>query len=224
MSPKILSVLCCVSVAALASVATADTALKVAPGVVHAGKVVPNDARNSPDAPYTVYNNFSTDPLNLYNWLEGGYYVAGPTNPVLLQSQWMALPFTTKAAPGQRARRADTAIGWISGVKSVRVRIYTDAGGVVGTPLAGQGAATATAIPDLGVCCGVTTVNYPAPGPALAPNTAYWLVADSTAAGSDTLCAWQSTYFYNIGGNVANGGWFTFSALVPAAKITGTVP
>jgi len=196
-----------------------DSALRVAPAVHYTGKVVPNSAENSPNAPTTIFTNLTTDPLNLYNALEGGYYVAGPTNGVISGSQWIGLPFKTKTA-AVTAKSLQAAIGWISGTKQVKLSIYTDAGGVVGTRLGGG---ATTTIPDLGVCCALTVVNVPA-GIALAASTNYWLVAESSAGGPDLLGAWQYTNFYNPGGNVSAGGWFTFSNLVPAAKITGTVP
>jgi hypothetical protein len=222
MSPKILSALCCVSVVAFASTAMSDNVLKVAPAVHWTGKNVANEATNSPDAPVTIFTNLGTDPLNLYNALEGGYYVAGPTNtvPNLGVSQWMALPFKTRAA-AVHATRLQAAIGWIQGVKQVRLSIYTDAGGVVGTSLGGAQTAN---IPDLGVCCALATVNIAAPGIALAANTSYWLVATSTNGAPDFAGAWQSSVNTNIGGNVDNTGWFTFSSLWPAGKITGTQP
>ena len=220
MSPKILSALCCVSVAAFASAAMSDNVLKVAPAVHWTGKVTANEAKNSPDAPVVIFTNLGTDPLNLYNALEGGYYVAGPTNGTIADSQWMAVPFKTKAA-AVHATRLQAAIGWISGTKQVRLNIYTDAGGVVGTLVGGGQTAN---IPDLGVCCALATVNIPAPGIALLANTNYWLVAQSTNGAQDLLSAWQSSVNTNIGGNVGNAGWFTFSSLWPAAKISGTQP
>lgn len=220
MSSKILSALCCVSVAAFASAAMADNVLKVGPAAHYTGKVVPNANQNSPDAPVVIFNNLGTDPLNLYNALEGGYYVAGPTNGTIADSQWIAIPFSTKAA-AVHAKNLQAAIGWVSGVKQVRLAIYTDAGGLVGTQVGGGVTAT---IPDLGVCCAMTTVVVPGAGVALLANTKYWLVAVSTAGAPDLLSAWQSSVLYNTGGNVGNAGWFTFSNLVPAAKITGTNP
>jgi hypothetical protein len=199
----------------------AGTALKAAPPVVHPNYIIANGAKNSPDAPTVIFNNLTTDPLNLYDIINGGYYVAGPTNGVISDSQWMALPFATKAA-AVHAKSLQTAIGYISGTKQVRIRIFTDAGGVPGTAVGGG---STTTVADLGICCALTTVNIAGAGAALTANTAYWLVADNTAGAPDFLSAWQATLVNDtIGGNVANGGWFAFSGLIPAAKISGTKP
>ena len=222
MSSKILSALCCVSVAVFASAAMAG-GLKVAPPVVHPNYIVSNDAKNSPDAPVTIFNNLTTDPLALYDAINGGYYVAGPTNGVIATSQWIAVPFSTKAA-AVHAKKLNAALGYISGTSQVRLAIYTDAGGVVGTAVAGGGGVTAT-IPALGVCCALATVTLPGAGAALSANTKYWLVAIHTSGAQDLLSAWQATLLNDtIGGNVDNTGWFSFSGLIPAAKITGTNP
>jgi hypothetical protein len=184
-------------------------------------RVVPNSAINSPDAPTTIFNNFTTDPAALYDAINGGYYVGGPTNPVLGASPWVALPFATKAQ-AVHAKTLSTAIGYDSGGMQVRLRIFTDAGGVPGTAVGGG---TTTTIPPWGVCCATTTVNVAGAGVALLANTKYWLVADNTSGAQDFLGVWQASLVNDtIGGNVANGGWFSFSGLIPAAKISGTVP
>jgi hypothetical protein len=206
---------------AFASVAMAGNGLKSAPPVVHPNYIVANGAKNSPDAPTTIFNNLTTDPLALYDAISGGYYVAGPNNGVIATEQWIALPFKTKAA-AVHAKSLQTAIGYISGTKQVRIRIFTDAGGVPGAALGGG---STTTVPDLGVCCGLAVVNIAGAGVALAANTQFWLVADHTAGALDFLGAWQATLVNDtIGGNVDSAGWFAFSGLIPAAKITGTNP
>jgi len=222
MTSKILSALCCVSISAFGSAAMAG-GLKVAPPVAHPNYIVANDARNSVEAPVVIFNNLTTDPLNLYDAINGGYYVAGPTNGVIATEQWIAVPFSTKAA-AVHAKKLQAALGYISGTMQVRLAIYTDAGGVVGTPVTGGGGVTST-IPALGVCCALATVNLPGAGAALTANTAYWLVALHTNGAQDLLSAWQATLLNDtIGGNVDNTGWFSFSGLIPAAKINGTNP
>jgi hypothetical protein len=220
MSSKILSALCCASVMAFASTALADGVLQKSRPVHWTGKVVPNALQNSPDAPVTIFTNLGSDPANLYDALSGGWYVAGPTNTILGQSQWIALPFSTRNA-AVHARSLRAAIGWIQGVKQVRLSIYTDSAGVPGTRLGGGATPN---IPDLGVCCNLATVNVAAPGIALAANTKYWLVADTTPGAQDFVGAWQFSPNFLFGGNVANGGWFTQTNQVPAAQITGTQP
>src|SRR5262249_38304724 len=148
-----------------------------------------NSAINSPEAPATIFNNLTTDPLALYDIVSGGYYVAGPTAIDTGQSQWIAVPFKTKAA-AVHAKSLNAALGYISGTAQVRLSVFTDAGGVPGTRLGGG---TTTTIPALGVCCALATANVAGAGIALLANTNYWFVADSTSGAPDFESAWQAT-------------------------------
>src|SRR5262249_11915879 len=136
--------------------------------------------------------------------------------------QWIAIPFTNKVA--DHATTIQAAIGYFSGTKRVLLGIYTDNPGIGPGTLLGQGAATN--IPDAGTCCTLAQVKVGGTtGIALTANTKYWIVAtsDDTRA-PDFDSVWQPTYQSDIGANVANGAWFTFSGLVPAAAVKGTNP
>jgi hypothetical protein len=112
------------------------------------------------------------------------------------------------------------AVGWISGTKLVDVGLYSDNAGVVGTALA---TGHSTHLPTFGSCCQLVTVNIAST--AVTAGTQYWIVANSDDTnGPDLAAVWQSSNDANTGGDVALGGWFTFSNNLPAAAAKGTVP
>lgn len=165
-----------------------------------------------------IFTNLGPTKTNYYNITAGGYYVTGPTNTVGASEQAIALPFTPKG--NSHVTQLQAAIGYISGTSLVNLALYSDASGVVGTLLA-QG--TSTKIPTSGACCQVVSVNIPST--AVTAGTQYWIVASSDDVnGPDLASVWQPTNTANTGGNVALGGWFTFSNLLPAGAAAGTVP
>jgi hypothetical protein len=198
--------------------------LQVAPAR-HSGITVPYAEPNSPNAPTTIATNLYTDPANVYDALSGGYYVAGVSNTVTAE-QWIAIPFVPKA--NSHAKSIKTAIGYISGTQRIKIGIYTDAGGTVGTPVTG-GQGIITTFPVLGVCCTLTTTNLAGAGAALTGGTTYWLVARADDVNApDAATAWQFSNQGRVAGNQPQPppgtGWFTFSAQWPAYSITGTAP
>jgi len=187
---------------------------------------------NGIDAAATIYTNLGPA-TNAYDVTVGAFYVAGPTNTLAvppdppIAEQWLAIPFTPKQ--NSHATTLQAAIGYISGTKRVRLGIYTDNAGVVGTRLA-QG--VVTTFPDAGVCCALATAHIAAPGVALTANTPYWLVAYSDDVnGPDLGAVWQPVNSL-MGANVGQTGWQSFpyngingfGAGVPAGAVKGTVP
>jgi hypothetical protein len=187
------------------------------PAIAHtsrSGIVVPT--QQDPVTLVTLYTNLGPTATDNYNDTTG-YYVAGPTQTTTSE-QWIALPFTAKKA--SHARQLQVAVGLISATTNqFIVGLYSDNAGVVGTLLA---QATAHNAPAFGTCCTLVSVNIAST--ALTANTQYWVVASSDDVNApDFLGVWQATN-QNIGGDVALGGWFTFSANVPAGAVKGTVP
>jgi len=214
--------LCCLFVLTLACGALYASDLKVAPPPNHATFVAPYADRSLPPANVTIFSNLSSDVTNLYNAAAGGYYVCGTNCADVLTDQWIAIPFTNKVA--DHATQIQAAIGYVSGTKRVNLGIYTDNPGVGPGTLLGQGATTN--IPTSGTCCTLASVKVGGTtGIALLANTKYWIVAtsDDTRA-IDFEGIWQPTYQSDIGADVSNAGWFTFSGLVPAAAVKGTNP
>jgi|GEM_PF-2269688 len=214
---RVTRTLCSLFVLMLACGTLLAQQLKVAPRPDHASPVVPFVDNNS-KSNVTIFSNLGPTPTNLYNAAAGGYYVCGMTCAALATDQWIALPFTNKVA--DHATQIQAAIGYISGTKTVKLGIYTDNAGTVGTVLA---EASTSQIPNSGVCCQLAKVTIPPT--ALTASTQYWIVASADDVGApDFEGVFQPTNQATIGGDVSQSGWFTFSGLVPAAAVKGTVP
>jgi hypothetical protein len=209
--------LCCVTLVVMASGALLAQELKKAPPV-HSNVVIPYVESDSGRANVTIFSNLGTGTA-VYNAAAGGYFVCGISCAALATDQWIALPFTNKVA--DHATQIQAAIGYDSGTKKVVLGIYTDNPGVGPGTLLVQG--STTTIPATGVCCQLAQVRLTPT--ALTANTKYWIVATSDdVAAPDFEGVWQPTFQSDIGGDVSNGGWFTFSGLVPAAAVKGTNP
>ena len=184
------------------------------PGPSHAKAI-------APDGNVTIFKNLGPDPA------AGGFFdgvqVSGNKAPFTVEG-WEALPFTPRA--NVHAKTLGAAIGYISGTKSVRLGIYADNGGTVGTVLPG-GQGSTSEIPNVGDCCELATVTLPGEGVALTAGTQYWLVASPDNVNApDFLGRWQSSnlafsaflepeHFLNWTYN--DGRWL-------AADIRGTLP
>jgi len=188
--------------------------LKVA-HTTHTGMNTP--AEKAPATLKVIFSNLGPSASDDYNDTTG-YYVLGPDNSVGLSEQYIALPFTP--AKNSHVEELQVAVGWISGTSLVDVGLYSDAAGVVGSPLAtGQ----STKIPTFGTCCQLVSVKIPST--AVAAGTQYWIVASTNdTKAPDFTGVFQASNQSNIGGNVALAGWFTFSGNVPAAAAQGTIP
>jgi len=209
--------LCCLFVVTLACGTLMAQGLKRAPKPTNPRFETAYVDKDSTRANITIFTNLGPTPSNLYDVIDGGYYVSGPLaidNPV---DQWIAMPFTNKIA--DHVTQIQAAIGYISGTKKLVMGIYTDNAGSVGTLLV-QGQ-TAN-VPAAGVCCQVATVNVAST--ALNAATQYWVVAQEHPTAQDFEAVWQASNSSLIGGNVGQAGWFTFSGLVPAFAVKGTNP
>jgi hypothetical protein len=169
-----------------------------------------------------IFSNLGPTPTDNYNDA-GGYYVLGSANTVALSEQWIALPFTTTAA--SHAQKIEAAIGvlTVGTPGAYTLGLYSDSGSnSVGTLLA-SGNATATT--NYNTCCTLSAVSFTGAGIALTAHTQYWIVAEANDTSNAALTAvWDASNDYNIGGNEAQGGWFTFSANDPAAEVLGSIP
>jgi hypothetical protein len=219
-SKSVVRVLCCLLVVTFACGTMMAQGLKVAPKPTQLGPITPYRPSSSDavNANVTIFSNLGPTSTNNYNAAAGGYYVCGTSCAALLEDQWIAVQFYNKVA--DHATTIQAAIGYDSGTKKVNLGIYTDNAGVVGTLLA---QASTTRIPNTGTCCQLAQVTIPST--ALAAGTSYWVVATADdATAPDFEGVWQASNQANIGGDVAQGGWFTFSGLVPAFAVKGTNP
>ncbi|HZP62129.1 MAG TPA: choice-of-anchor R domain-containing protein [Terriglobales bacterium] len=218
MSRNVTRILCCLFVLALACGTLMAQGPRIAPGSHNNSAVVPYVERFGSNATATIFSNLGPNNSDLYNDAVGGYYVTGPNaidNPV---DQWIGIPFTPKA--NSHATQLQAALGYISGTKRAVLALYTDNGGTAGTLIV---QAETSAIPANGTCCQLAQVAITPT--ALTAGTQYWLVASSDDnRAPDFEAAWQPSNSANIAGDVGQAGWFTFSGLVPAGAVKGTIP
>lgn len=164
-----------------------------------------------------IFSNMGPNSSDAFNDTTG-YYILGPNNSVGLSEQAIGVPFTPRS--NSHVTNLLVAVGWISGTKLVNIGLYSDSGGTVGTLLA---SAESSAIPAFGACCQVVGVSIPST--AVSFGSQYWIVAspDDTNA-PDFTGVFQASNGGIIAGDVAQGGWFSFTTNTPAAAAKGTVP
>jgi hypothetical protein len=195
------------------------TLLAQSPAIAHTSHSIIVTPAQAPAGLKSIYSNLGPTATDDYNDTTG-YYVAGATQTTTSE-QWIALPFTNKLA--SHVEEIEAAIGYISGTNLVDVGIYSDSGSnSVGTLIASGSSKT---VPTFGTCCTLVTIKFKPPGVSLTAATQYWIVGSTDDTnGPDFLGAWAASNDDNVGGDVASGGWFTFSANVPAAAVLGTIP
>jgi hypothetical protein len=211
--------LCCVFVLTLAcGTLLAQTYQIQKPRSAHTKpSLVVTPAEELPAGLKTIYSNLGPTATDNYN-ASSGYYITGPTNALAVSEQWIAAPFTPKV--NAHVSQLRVAAGWISGTKRIIVGLYSDNLGTVGTALA---TAPTTHMGTFGACCQLASVNIAST--AVTKGTQYWIVvtSDDTLA-PDFAGVFESSNDVNTAGDVALGGWFTFSNNWPAAAAAGTIP
>ncbi|HLZ42345.1 MAG TPA: hypothetical protein VKQ11_15360 [Candidatus Sulfotelmatobacter sp.] len=164
-----------------------------------------------------LFSNLAPPPAAAYNDTTG-YYVLGPTNSVGLSEQWIAVPFIPKR--NAHVNLLQLAVQWISGTNTINVGLYSDNGGVVGSPLA---VTSAPVTSTFGTCCQL--VNASIASTAVTRGTQYWIVASSDDVNApDFTGVFDASATEIIGADVSVTGWFSFTTLTPAAAAWGTIP
>jgi hypothetical protein len=183
---------------------------------VHTGTNTPMQKAPA-SGPQVIFSNIGPNVTNAYNDTTG-YYILGPNNSVGLSEQAIGVPFTPRTS--SHVTQLLVAVQWISGTSLVNVGLYSDSGGTVGSLLA---SAQSSAIPTFGTCCKVVDVTIPST--AISGGSQYWIVAwsDDTNA-PDFTGVFAASNLANIAGDVAQGGWFSFTTNTPAAAARGTIP
>jgi hypothetical protein len=192
----------------------AQQGLKVA-HTVHSGPITKMKTPSS--GPQVIFSNIGPNASNAYNDTTG-YYILGPNNSVGLSEQAIGVPFTLRTSA--HVTQLLAAVQWISGTSLVNLGLFSDSGGTVGTMLA---SAQSSAIPTFGTCCKVVDVTIPST--AISGGSQYWIVAwsDDTNA-PDFTGVFDASNLAVIAGDVAQGGWFSFTTNTPAAAAKGTIP
>jgi len=149
-----------------------------------------------------------------FDEVDGGYYVWGSQNcEASGVTQWIAVPFISKRTgntrqitAGVELDNACTSLG-----TQFTLGIYNnDCTTGVGVAIA-TGVARASAGP-----CVTARARVAA---ALTTGTRYWVAATTTATQDQFSGIWYGSNQAQIGGNVANGGWFVFSGFVPSFSV-----
>jgi hypothetical protein len=229
MVAKTLTMSCFVAVSIASGTALAD--LRKAPAAEAAAPHVVKytEPANGINAPVVFFTNLTNDPLRLYETLVGGYYVAGSANTLAtppdpaVERQQLAIQFQPKVSGNAKTLQA--AIGYISGTERVRLGLYTDNAGTVGTLL---GQVNIVNIPDYTICCQLAQGNLPGTGVALTAGTKYWLAAYSDEVNAASFGGVWQPVVSDIAANIGQPptGWATFpgNSLVPAGAVRGTSP
>jgi hypothetical protein len=169
----------------------------------------------------SIFSNLGPTATDNYNDTTG-YYVLGPSNTLALSEQWIALPFTPKKSSHVEEVEAAVQLEDATTTNQFLLGLYSDNAGAVGTLLAQD---TVKNAPAFGTCCTLVTARFKAPGISVTAGTQYWIVASSDDVNAPNFTGvWAASNNANIGGDVAMGGWFTFSANWPAGAALGTVP
>jgi len=149
-----------------------------------------------------------------FDEVAGGYYVWGTNNCISPgTTQWIGVPFVSKKTGTTRQVTAgielDPACG--TSTNSVTIGIYADDCTTgVGTLIA-SGRATVSAGPCIAARARIAA--------ALTAGVRYWVAATTTAQQNGLDSIFYASNQAEIGGNVANGGWFFFSGLSPAFSV-----
>jgi len=187
--------------------------LKTAPG---RESIVPMRAPDSIDV--TFGGNLIVDPCTACNYdsVAGGYYVWGTNNCISPgTTQWIAVPFISNATGVPKKITASITLdpACTTTTNQVTLGIYTDVCGTGPGVVLASGKAIVPPAP-----CAVAVASLRT-APSLTAGTKYWVVATTTAAQDGLDAIWNASNTSQIGGDVANGGWFQFSGFVPGFMV-----
>jgi hypothetical protein len=153
-----------------------------------------------------------------------GWLIEGPDNTVTFSSQAIANPYTPTA--NSTIRAAQIALGYDgSGTNNAAIAIYTDAGGLPGTPIRVYNVSN---LPTFGTCCTLVAIGGP-DGLQVTAGTQYWIVAGTDNKSSTAYDVWNYTWNDSQGpiayGGTATGGvWTAFTGNQNAFALYGTTP
>jgi hypothetical protein len=181
------------------------------------GLRVEEPAQEEPTALTKIYSNLGP-PANPF----GAGFGEGVFGPLSAPgfSVFVGMPFTPKA--NYEVKQVRAAIQFESGANQVELSLYSDAGGVPGTPLA---QVTVTNLPAYFTCCTLAIADFPAV--AVTAGTQYWIVASTptTGTGADFQGVWAYVLPAKISDALSNGsGWFLSPAFIEelAGAVYGT--
>jgi hypothetical protein len=151
-----------------------------------------------------------------FDEVHGGYYVWGTNNcEAPGTTQWIAVPFISKGTGVTHGISAGIELdpACTSAGNQVTLGIYSD------DCTTGPGVLIASGVARVApVGCTLARARVAA---SLTAGTRYWVGATTDASPQqDNLSSiWYASNQAQIGGNVANGGWFFFSGFVPSFSV-----
>jgi len=151
-----------------------------------------------------------------FDEVNGGYYVWGSMNCIAPgTTQWIGVPFISKitGVPRQISAGLELDPACPTSTTQVTLSIYTDDC----TTGPGVVLASGRALVSAGPC--VLAVARLRTAPSLTAGTRYWAVATTTPTQDGLDSIWYGSNQSQIGGNVANGGWFFFNGFVPSFSV-----
>jgi hypothetical protein len=154
------------------------------------------DNSDSPDVNILIAKNLG--PTGNSYIIDNGWVVSGATSITFPGPFSVGVMFTPTV--NCHAKILSAAITYFEGTKNLRLGIYTENAGAVGTLI--QDGST-TGIPNFGSCCQLAKVTLSGLGAALTAGTRYFLVA--TAGSADEALVWD--FIPPVGGG-ANGQSF----------------
>jgi hypothetical protein len=190
-----------------------------APRVVHTAEksTIHTPAAEEPSL-VKIYSNLGP-PATAYNGAFG-FLLAGPN--AAYGQEFLGYAFIPKADSTVTVIQA--ALQYLSGDNQINLSLYTDAGGLPGTIIAGPN--TVKNLPDAGTCCALATWRL-RKGTSIFAGVQYWVVVDTpaTGTGSNTAALWDIP-FPTIPEAVDQGGeWFPSDGNGRyGVAVLGTVP
>ena len=193
------------------------------PKLIHGSETVTLQGQ-APD-PRTLQKIFSNlGPATNAYFTQGWWNIIGPNSGSGF-SQFTAMPFTPQASSHVWQLRAAIKNSGV-GANQVNLSLYSDAGGVPATLLAGP--VTVTNLSNSPACCQLAVANFGA-GVAVIAGTQYWVVADTPSSGTGSdfrgLWAFVPPSKKLVGQNLGQS-WYTIPAAIqdPAGAVYGTIP
>ncbi|MEO5719203.1 MAG: hypothetical protein ABIR29_11625 [Chthoniobacterales bacterium] len=165
-----------------------------------------------------IFSNLGPTPADAYDSGSFAKFPLAGKSVIGVPETWAAINFIPKKDVQAHLLRA--AINHVSGTSLVRLGLYSDAAGKVGSPLPG-GQGTTTDIPPSGECCALTEVTLVGSGVTLTAGTRYWLVASPDNVNApDFNGSWQvSNEGSSAQGGPPSGQFTTGSGAWPAAEV-----
>ncbi len=167
----------------------------------------------------TIAGNLSRYPFGVYFCCYGDT-IAGPSAG-FGHTYWAAMGFTPSA--NATVTRLKASVGFVVGVNSIVLGLYSDSNGIPGKPIFNQ-ATKVGALGNFGDCCVLAVVNDA--GVKVKKGTPYWVVVSTNKKSATTFGAWafNSTDMretVNLTAGYVDGTWTSGTGLQAGFAVLG---